>query len=116
MKSLIFGYGITGQSFDRYLTKQGINFDIYDKKDINQPNAYSTLPNKKKLKSYQTIYLSPGINLEENYSNSTFEDLNFITDMDIFFQENAWLLPDGLLSDQSQTWSLPWRHEPAIGN
>ena len=88
MKSLIFGYGITGQSFDRYLTKQGINFDIYDKKDINQPNAYSTLPNKKKLKSYQTIYLSPGINLEENYSNSIFEDLNFITDMDIFFQED----------------------------
>ena len=32
MKSLIFGYGITGRSFARYLRKKGIDFDIYDEK------------------------------------------------------------------------------------
>ena len=88
MKSLIFGYGITGQSFERYLTKKGIEFDIYDKSYVDHQNAYSALPDKKKLKSYQTIYLSPGINLESNYPKHTFSDLNFITDMDIFFQED----------------------------
>ena len=30
MKSLIYGYGITGKSFERYLKKQNIEYDIYD--------------------------------------------------------------------------------------
>ena len=30
MKSLIYGYGITGKSFERYLIKKNIDFDIYD--------------------------------------------------------------------------------------
>ena len=30
MKSLIFGYGVTGQSFERYLKKKNIAFEIYD--------------------------------------------------------------------------------------
>ena len=30
MTSLIFGYGVTGQSFERYLNKKNIDFSIYD--------------------------------------------------------------------------------------
>ena len=30
MKSLIYGYGKTGKSFERYLNNKKLNFDIYD--------------------------------------------------------------------------------------
>ena len=30
MKSLIYGYGITGKSFERYLKKKKIAYDIFD--------------------------------------------------------------------------------------
>ena len=30
MKSLIFGYGQTGKSFEKYLKNKNISFDIYD--------------------------------------------------------------------------------------
>ena len=59
MKSLIFGYGITGQSFERYLIKKGIAFDIYDE-NLKGPNIYNQLPDQAELSSYEMIYLSPG--------------------------------------------------------
>mgnify|MGYP000087589116 CR=1 FL=1 len=62
MKSLIFGYGVTGQSFERYLNKKNIVFEIYDANLIG-PNISNMLPDKKKLESYEMIYMSPGINL-----------------------------------------------------
>jgi phospho-N-acetylmuramoyl-pentapeptide-transferase len=52
MKSLIYGYGITGKSFERYLKKKNIDYDIYDK-NINS--------NISKLDCYKTIYCSPGV-------------------------------------------------------
>ena len=61
MKSLIFGYGITGQSFERYLIKKGKAFDIYDE-NLKGPNIYNQLPDQATLGSYEMIYLSPGIN------------------------------------------------------
>ena len=67
MTSLIFGYGMTGQSFDRYLTKNGVKFDIYDVKHVEHPNAFSKLPSKEKLQSYEMVYISPGINILELY-------------------------------------------------
>ena len=30
MRSLIYGYGETGKSFERYLNKQNKDFDIFD--------------------------------------------------------------------------------------
>ena len=88
MRSLIFGYGMTGQSFDRYLTKNGIRFDIYDVIYIDHPNAFSKLPSKEQLQSYEMVYLSPGINIPELYPNKEFEKINFTTDLDIFFDED----------------------------
>ena len=54
MKSLIYGYGITGQSFARYLKNLDINYDIFDN-NIPQYNKLSNLEN------YEAIYCSPGV-------------------------------------------------------
>ena len=67
MKSLIFGYGITGQSFERYLTKKGKAFEIYDE-NVKGPNIFNILPDLAQLSSYEMIYLSPGINLQKLYT------------------------------------------------
>ena len=34
MKSLIYGYGETGKSFERYLQKKNLEFKIFDKNII----------------------------------------------------------------------------------
>ena len=51
MKSLIFGYGITGQSFERYLAKKGKAFEIYDE-NVKGPNIFNILPDLAQLSSY----------------------------------------------------------------
>ena len=88
MKSLIFGYGITGQSFERYLIKKGTAFDIYDK-NLKGPNIYNQLPDQAALSSYEMIYLSPGINLKKLYTKGEFNKISYLTDLDIFFQEDS---------------------------
>ena len=88
MKSLIFGYGITGQSFERYLIKKGTAFDIYDE-NLKGPNIYNQLPDQAELNSYEMIYLSPGINLKKLYTKGEFNKISYLTDLDIFFQEDS---------------------------
>ena len=88
MRSLIFGYGITGQSFAKYLSNKLIHFDIYDQSPIDHPNAFSTLPDRKKLDSYQMVYMSPGINLRKLYPGGESNTLRYLTDLDIFFKED----------------------------
>ena len=87
MKSLIFGYGVTGQSFERYLKKKNIAFEIYDANVIG-PNIIKKLPDRKKLESYEMIYMSPGINLQRIYSKGEFDEIPYLTDIDIFFRED----------------------------
>ena len=87
MKSLIFGYGVTGQSFERYLKKKNIAFEIYDANVIG-PNIINILPDQKKLESYEMIYMSPGINLHKIYLKGEFDEIPYLTDIDIFFQED----------------------------
>ena len=88
MKSLIFGYGITGQSFERYLIKKGTAFDIYDE-NLKGPNIYNQLPDQAELSSYEMIYLSPGINLKKLYTKGEFNKISYLTDLDIFFLEDS---------------------------
>ena len=88
MKSLIFGYGITGQSFERYLNKKGVDFEIYDEQ-ITGPNITNKLPNKEMLESFQMVYLSPGINLKKIYPKGEFDQISYLTDLDIFFKEDS---------------------------
>ena len=87
MKSLIFGYGVTGQSIGRYLEKKGKAFEIYDQ-NVKGPNISNKLPDQKKLNSYEMIYLSPGINIKKIYPNGEFDKISYLTDIDIFFQED----------------------------
>ena len=47
MKALIFGYGVTGQSIERYLKKKGKAYEIYDQ-NVKGPNIFNKLPNQKK--------------------------------------------------------------------
>ena len=87
MKSLIFGYGVTGQSFERYLEQHGEVFEIYDE-NVKGPNITNELPDRKKLVSYKMIYLSPGINIKKIYSRGEFNNIPYKTDLDIFFKED----------------------------
>ena len=58
MKSLIYGYGITGKSFERYLLKRNIDYDIYDE-NILKYSSY------KDFSKYNKIYCSPGISRDK---------------------------------------------------
>lgn len=80
MKSLIYGYGETGKSFERYLNKNNEDFEIFDS-NISKYN------NNLNLKNFDKIFCSPGI------PRATFEKLvkenkNVLTDVDIFFNED----------------------------
>ena len=54
MKSLIYGYGETGKSFERYLNKNNEDFEIFDS-NISKYN------NNLNLKNFDKILCSPGI-------------------------------------------------------
>tara|TARA_B110000902_G_scaffold230924_1_gene272799 strand:+ start:1403 stop:2437 length:1035 start_codon:yes stop_codon:yes gene_type:complete len=79
MKSLIYGYGITGRSFERYLIAKNIKYDIFD-------DSISELKNIEVIESYENIYCSPGIPRKIFNSLKSFN--NVITDIDIFFKED----------------------------
>ena len=86
MKSLIYGYGITGKSIERYLIKNNIDYKIYDdNKDLYTSDKFTNI-----LKdNWDVIYCSPGIN------KADFEELKFIakedvlTDLDIFMAQDT---------------------------
>ncbi len=80
MKSLIYGYGKTGKSFERYLKSRDIDFDIFDA----NIEKFSKSCN---YKEYSQILCSPGI------PRNLFKELiqlnnNVFTDLDIFFKED----------------------------
>ena len=62
MKSLIYGYGETGKSFERYLQKKNLEFKIFDKNIIEYNKNYN-------LMDFDQILCSPGI------SRNDFEEI-----------------------------------------
>ena len=54
MKSLIYGYGETGKSFERYLNKKKLNFEIFDINHSKYNKNYD-------LTEFNEILCSPGI-------------------------------------------------------
>ena len=91
MKSLIFGYGKTGRSFEAYLKKKNINFDIYDADLSILPKSEKTKnikPTFENLQKYKDIFISPGIKIEDYFTKRNLSNLNFVSDLDIFFHEN----------------------------
>ena len=90
MKSLIIGYGVTGKSFEQYLAANSIAFDIFDEdktKLENKKNILNCL-NDESISDYENLYISPGIQLKKYFSESNFGKLNYISDLDLFFQNN----------------------------
>ena len=54
MKSLIYGYGETGKSFERYLNKNNKKFEIFDNNLSNYKKEFN-------LKDFENIFCSPDI-------------------------------------------------------
>ena len=82
MPSLIYGFGVTGKSFEKYLANSGEDFDIFDSFKNDSAEIYSKIENK----FYKNIFISPSVPKDKfkylkRYSNVT-------TDMDIFFEED----------------------------
>ena len=61
MRSLIYGYGDTGKSFERYLKDKKIDFDIFDSNIVEHNQNYN-------FKDFDQILCSPGVpkNIFEN--------------------------------------------------
>ena len=81
MKSLIYGYGKTGKSFERYLNNKKLDFDIYDA-NISKFNK------KYDLKIFDQILCSPGIP-KKKFEEIKKENNNVLTDLDIFFKDDT---------------------------
>ena len=91
MKSLIFGYGQTGKSFENYLKNKNLSFDIYDDDKSKLPGVHQEkdiTPSFNNLKDYQDIYISPGVKLENYLTKKEISNLNLKSDLDIFFLEH----------------------------
>ena len=82
MPSLIYGYGITGKSFKRYLDIKGEEFEIYD----TLHNDSLKIASKIEDGFYNNIYVSPSVP-KEKFRNLK-KHSTVITDMDIFFNED----------------------------
>ena len=80
MKSLIYGYGKTGESFERYLNKRNLKFDIFDKNIKKYSKKYD-------LTKYDQILCSPGIP-KDIYHDILCKNKNVLTDLDLFFRED----------------------------
>ena len=83
-KILIFGYGKTGKSVQKYFIKNKINYKIWD--DNKKLNIKKT-DKKYYLKKYDYIILSPGVDIYHHKNKYFFKRhrKNIITDLDIFF-------------------------------
>ena len=82
MPSLVYGYGITGKSFKRYLDIRGEEFEIYD----TLHNDSLKIASKIEDGFYKNIYVSPSVP-KEKFRNLK-KHSTVITDMDIFFNED----------------------------
>ena len=83
MKKLIFGYGDTGKSVERYFQKNKIDYFIYDDRDLNIKN--NLIFNKEKINEIDEVIISPGVKPGHTLLNEiNSRDLNVNTDIDLF--------------------------------
>ena len=83
-KILIFGYGKTGKSVQKYFIKNKVNYTIWDD---NRKLNIKKIDKKYFLKKYDFIVLSPGVDIYHHRNKDFFKKHknNIITDLDIFF-------------------------------
>ena len=86
MKSLIYGYGITGKSIERYLIKNNIDYQIYDdNKDLYTSDQFTN-----NLKDdWDVIYCSPGIKKADFEELKSIAKEDVLTDLDVFMVEDT---------------------------
>ena len=84
-KFLIYGYGVTGKSVEKYLINNNCNFNIYDdfKKIINK-RVISKKYLENKINQYSYFVVSPSIKIEKNHflykhKNKILIDLDFLS-------------------------------------
>ena len=82
MPSLIYGFGVTGKSFQRYLDIKGEEFEIYDTLHSDSLKITSKIEDG----FYKNIYVSPSVP-KKKFKNLK-EYSTVFTDMDIFFNED----------------------------
>ena len=82
MPSLIYGFGVTGKSFQRYLDIKGEEFEIYDTLHSDSLKIASKIEDG----FYKNIYVSPSVPKEKIRNLKKYSKV--ITDMDIFFNED----------------------------
>ena len=80
MKSLIYGYGETGKSFERYLIKKNLEYEIFDKNIPDYNKHYNLI-------DFDQILCSPGIP-RSIFKKINSRNKNTITDIDLFFKED----------------------------
>ena len=84
-KFLIYGYGISGKSVEKYLKNKNCNFNIYDDfKKIRNKRVVSKKYLEKKINQYSYFVVSPSIKIERNhflykYTEKILIDLDFLS-------------------------------------
>ena len=84
-KFLIYGYGISGKSVEKYLINNNCNYNIFDDyKKINNKKAISKKQLVNKIYEYSYFIVSPSIKINKNhflykYKNNILIDLDFLS-------------------------------------
>ncbi len=82
---LIYGYGISGKSVEKYLRNKNCNYNIYDDfKKIKNKRVISKKYLENKINNYSYFVVSPSIKIEKNhflykYKNKILIDLDFLS-------------------------------------
>ena len=82
---LIYGYGISGKSVEKYLKNKNCNYNIYDDfKKIRNKKAISKNYLEKKINQYSYFIVSPSIKIERKhllykYKKKILIDLDFLS-------------------------------------
>ena len=84
-KFLIYGYGISGKSIEKYLNNKNCNFNIYDDyKKINNKKTINKNYFSNNINEYDYFIVSPSIKINRNhllykYKNKIIIDLDFLS-------------------------------------
>ena len=84
-KFLIYGFGISGKSIEKYLENNNCNYNIYDDfKKIRHKKAISKRYLSNKINEYSYFIVSPSIQIEKNHflykhKNKILIDLDFLS-------------------------------------
>ena len=82
---LIYGYGISGKSVEKYLRNKNCNYNIYDDfKKIKNKRVISKKYLENKINNYSYFIVSPSIKIEKNHflynhKNKILIDLDFLS-------------------------------------